>query len=70
MEGPREEGEDAEQVLTGVEMSAPGRELMAMSAGWGPAATGTKGFPGQKINWRVNTWPQALGYSSLGFIFS
>lgn len=75
MEGPgEEEGENGEQVLAGAKMRATGRELMRMAASTARGAGGLLyregGIPGMVINKKDNASPQALGYSSLWFIFS
>lgn len=76
MEGPgEEEGENGEQVLAGAKMRATGRELMRTAAstargGGGGLLYREGGIPGMVINKKDNASPQALGYSSLWFIFS
>lgn len=76
MEGPgEEEGETGEQVLAGAKMRATGRELMRMAVSTARGAGGgllyrEGGIPGMVINKKDNASPQALGYSSLWFIFS
>lgn len=68
-----EEGDNGQQVLTEMRMRAMGRELMrpALSAVWGALLSqGTKGLSETVINNKDNTSPQALGYSSLWFMFS
>lgn len=78
MEGPgEEEGENGEQVLTGtppLQKKEGNRERTNESGNEHRGETllsqGTKGIPGTVINKKDNASPQALGYSSLWFIFT
>lgn len=78
MEGPgEEEGENGEQVLAGARRSEnegngerTNENGSEHARGGGGLLYREGGIPGMVINKKDNASPQALGYSSLWFIFS